>query len=295
MPSNKQKGTEGLIMKKGFLKKLTAVAAVATIAISMIGCGAANTSSSSSSSGSASESALEKIKKDGKLVVGTSADYPPYEFHATVDGNDKIVGFDMDIAQEVADDLGVKLEIKDMDFDGLLVALQSNKVDMVFAGMTPTEERKENADFSDIYYEATHRFILRSGEEASVKSFDDLKGKKIGVQKGSIQEGIAKDNFDESNIKSLAKVTDLILDLKNNKVDAILVEEGVAKLYCEKNEGIAVADNFVVKDDNGGAAIAFNKGQAELQTEVNKTIQKLKDEGKIEKLVTDANELAGEQ
>ena len=282
-------------MKKGFLKKLTAVAAVATIAISMIGCGAANTSSSSSASGSASESVLEKIKKDGKLVVGTSADYPPYEFHATVDGNDKIVGFDMDIAQEVADDLGVKLEIKDMDFDGLLVALQSNKIDMVFAGMTPTEERKENADFSDIYYEATHRFILRSGEEASVKSFDDLKGKKIGVQKGSIQEGIAKDNFDESNIKSLAKVTDLILDLKNNKVDAILVEEGVAKLYCEKNEGIAVADNFVVKDDNGGAAIAFNKGQAELQTEVNKTIQKLKDEGKIEKLVTDANELAGEQ
>lgn len=282
-------------MKKGFLKKLTAVAAVATIAISMIGCEAANTSSSSSASGSASESVLEKIKKDGKLVVGTSADYPPYEFHATVDGNDKIVGFDMDIAQEVADDLGVKLEIKDMDFDGLLVALQANKVDMVFAGMTPTEERKENADFSDIYYEATHRFILRSGEEASVKSFDDLKGKKIGVQKGSIQEGIAKDNFDESNIKSLAKVTDLILDLKNNKVDAILVEEGVAKLYCEKNEGIAVADNFVVKDDNGGAAIAFNKGQAELQTEVNKTIQKLKDEGKIEKLVTDANELAGEQ
>lgn len=282
-------------MKKGFLKKLTAVAAVATIAISIIGCGATNTSSSSSSSGSASESALEKIKKDGKLVVGTSADYPPYEFHATVDGNDKIVGFDMDIAQEVADDLGVKLEIKDMDFDGLLVALQANKVDMVFAGMTPTEERKENADFSDIYYEATHRFILRSGEEASVKSFDDLKGKKIGVQKGSIQEGIAKDNFDESNIKSLAKVTDLILDLKNNKVDAILVEEGVAKLYCEKNEGIAVADNFVVKDDNGGAAIAFSKGQTELQTEVNKTIQKLKDEGKIEKLVTDANELAGEQ
>lgn len=282
-------------MKKGFLKKLTAVAAVATIAISMVGCGAANTSSSSSASGSASESVLEKIKKDGKLVVGTSADYPPYEFHATVDGNDKIVGFDMDIAQEVADDLGVKLEIKDMDFDGLLVALQSNKIDMVFAGMTPTEERKENADFSDIYYEATHRFILRSGEEASVKSFDDLKGKKIGVQKGSIQEGIAKDNFDESNIKSLAKVTDLILDLKNNKVDAILVEEGVAKLYCEKNEGIAVADNFVVKDDNGGAAIAFSKGQTELQTEVNKTIQKLKDEGKIEKLVTDANELAGEQ
>ena len=270
-------------MKKGFLKKLTVVAAVAAMAISMIGCGATK------------QSTLEKIKSNGKLVVGTSADYPPYEFHATVDGNDKIVGFDMDIAQEVADDLGVELEIKDMDFDGLLVALQANKVDMVFAGMTPTEERKENADFSDIYYEATHRFILRSGEEASVKSFDDLKGKKIGVQKGSIQEGIAKDNFDEADIKSLAKVTDLILDLKNNKVDAILVEEGVADLYCKKNEGISVAKNFVVKDENGGSAIAFSKNQSELQTEVNKTIKKLKDEDKISQYVTAANELAGEQ
>ncbi|MDO5518067.1 MAG: ABC transporter substrate-binding protein [Clostridium sp.] len=281
-------------MKKGFLKKLTSIAAVAAIAISMVGCGATGTGSSSSST-SSNQSALEKIKADGKLVVGTSADYPPYEFHASVDGSDKIVGFDMDIAKEVADDLGVKLEIKDMDFDGLLVALQADKVDMVFAGMTPTDERKENADFSDIYYEATHRFILRSGEEASVKSFDDLKGKKIGVQKGSIQEGIAKDNFDAANIKSLAKVTDLILDLKNNKVDAILVEEGVAKLYCDKNEGISVAEDFIVKDDNGGAAIAFSKGQTELQTEVNKTIKKLKDEDKIKQLVTDANALAGEQ
>lgn len=271
-------------MKKGFLKKLAVAATVTAIAISMVGCGA-----------SKQQSVLEKIKSNGKLVVGTSADYPPYEFHATVDGSDKIVGFDMDIAKAVADDLGVELEIKDMDFDGLLVALQANKVDMVFAGMTPTDERKENADFSDIYYEATHRFILRNGDEGSVKSFDDLKGKKIGVQKGSIQEGIAKDNFDEANIKSLAKVTDLILDLKNNKVDAILVEEGVAKLYCSKNEGISVAENFVVKDDNGGAAIAFGKNQAELQTEVNKALKKLKDEDKISEYVTAANELAGEQ
>ena len=271
-------------MKKGFLKKLAVAATVTAIAISMVGCGA-----------SKQQSVLEKIKSNGKLVVGTSADYPPYEFHATVDGSDKIVGFDMDIAKAVADDLGVELEIKDMDFDGLLVALQANKVDMVFAGMTPTDERKENADFSDIYYEATHRFILRNGDEGSVKSFDDLKGKKIGVQKGSIQEGIAKDNFDEANIKSLAKVTDLILDLKNNKVDAILVEEGVAKLYCSKNEGISVAENFVVKDDNGGAAIAFGKNQAELQTEVNKALKKLKDEDKRSEYVTAANELAGEQ
>ena len=156
------------------------------------------------------------------------------------------------------------------------------------------DERKENADFSDIYYSATHRFILRSGEEGSVKSFDDLKGKKIGVQKGSIQEGIAKENFDEANIKSLAKVTDLVLDLKNKKVDAILIEEGVAKINCDKNKDIAMSD-FVVTDENGGAAIALKKGSTELQTEVNKTISKLKEEDKITKFVSDANDLAAEQ
>lgn len=277
-------------MKNGLVKKIAAVAAAAVLAVSMVGCGAGTSNSESAKN----QTTLEKIKANGKLVVGTSADYPPYEFHAMIDGKDEIKGFDIDIAQAVADDLGVELEIKDMDFDGLLVALQGDKVDMVFAGMTPTDERKENADFSDIYYEATHRFILRSGEEASVKSFDDLKGKKIGVQKGSIQEGIAKDNFDEANIKSLAKVTDLVLDLKNNKVDAILIEEGVAEINCEKNEGISMSD-FVVTDENGGTAIAMKKGDSELLAEVNKTISKLKEEDKISKFVSDASDLSAEQ
>ena len=277
-------------MKNGLVKKIAAVAAAAVLAMSMAGCGAG----ASNSSNSAGQNALEKIKANGKLVIGTSADYPPYEFHATIDGKDEIKGFDIDIAQAVADDLGVELEIKDMDFDGLLVALQGDKVDMVFAGMTPTDERKKNADFSDIYYTATHRFILRSGEEGSVKSFDDLKGKKIGVQKGSIQEGIAKENFDEANIKSLAKVTDLVLDLKNNKVDAILIEEGVAKINCDKNEGISMSD-FVVTDEEGGTAIAMKLGESELQAEVNKSINKLKDGDKITKFVSDANDLAAEQ
>ena len=286
-------------MKKGILKKMIAVVAVATMAISAIGCGSSSKTEGEKTEGAAVEQKadggnLSDIKSKGKLVVGTSADYPPYEFHTMANGKDEIVGFDIDVAKEVAKDLGVELEVKDMDFDGLLVALQAGKVDMVFAGMTPTDERKENADFSDIYYSATHRFILRSGEEGSVKSFDDLKDKKIGVQKGSIQEGIAKDNFDEANIKSLAKVTDLVLDLKNKKVDAILIEEGVAKINCDKNKDIAMSD-FVVTDENGGAAIALKKGSTELQTEVNKTISKLKEEDKITKFVSDANDLAAEQ
>ena len=275
-------------MKNGIIKKLVAVAAVATIAISMVGCGS---SAKKESTNSNTSSAIEAIKSKGKLVVGTSADYPPYEFHKEIDGKDQIVGFDVEIAKQFAKDLGVELEMKDMAFDGLLVALQADKVDMIFAGMTPTAERKENADFSDIYYTATHRFIVRSGDETAITSMDDLKGKKIGVQKGSIQEGIAKDNFDAGDIKSLDKVTDLILDLKNNKVDAVLAELPVGKINVQKNSGIAIVDKLEVKDPDGGCAIAMKKGSTELQSEINKTIKKLQDEKKIEQFIIDANNL----
>lgn len=279
-------------MRVGIVKKLIAVAAVATIAISMVGCGSTQKKEGASTGNTAS--ALEAIKSKGKLVIGTSADYPPYEFHKAVDGKDQIVGFDIEIAKEFAKDLGVELEIKDMAFDGLLVALQSDKVDMIFSGMTPTDERKQNVDFSDIYYTATHRFILRSGEEASITKMEDLKGKKIGVQKGSVQEKIAQSNFNAADIKSLDKVTDLVLDLKNNKVDAVLAEKPVAEINVQKNPGVAIAEKLEVKDPDGGVAIAMKKGASDLQAEINKTLTKLKDEKKIDQFVTDANTAASE-
>ena len=274
-------------MKAGIVKKLIAFIAISTIAISMVGCG----SNAKKESASSNTSTLEAIKSKGKLVIGTSADYPPYEFHKEVDGKDEIVGFDIEIAKQFAKDLGVELEIKDMAFDGLLVALQADKVDMVFAGMTPTEERKQNVDFSDIYYTATHRFIVRSGDETKITSMDDLKGKTIGVQKGSIQADIAKEKFGEEHIKALDKVTDLVLDLKNSKVDAVLAELPVGEINVSKNTGIAIVKDLVVTDPTGGCAIAMKKDSTELQAEINKTIKKLQDEDKIKDLVKQANEM----
>lgn len=283
-------------MKKRIVKKLMAIAAIATIAISMVGCGSGTTTEKKEGNAApaAKATTLESIKSKKKLVVGTSADYAPYEFHTQIDGKDQIVGFDIEIAKQFAKDLGVELEIKDMAFDGLLVALQADKVDMIFAGMTPTDERKQNADFSDIYFTATHRFMLRSEEEAGISKIEDLKGKKIGVQKGSIQEGIAKANFEADKIKSLDKVPDLVLDLKNKKVDAVLVESTVADLTIQKNKdaGIAVASGLDVKDPDGGCAIAMKKGSNELTAEINKTLKKLKDENKVQQFFVDANKLA---
>ncbi|NFG27598.1 transporter substrate-binding domain-containing protein [Clostridium botulinum] len=276
-------------MNKGLLKKLGLIVAIGAMAISIVGC-AGNKNEVGSKDGKETASVLESIKQKGKLVVGTSADYPPYEFHKEVGGKDQIVGFDISIAKSLAEDLGVELQINDMDFDGLLIALQAGKVDMVFAGMTPTDERKQNAEFSDIYYTAQHGFIVRKGEEGNIKSIDDLKDKKIGVQKGSIQEKLANEKIPDAEKKALGKVTDLVLDLKNNKVDAILVELPVAEFNCEKNSDIALT-NVVLEDSEGGSAIAMSKGSDDLKGEINKTIQKLKDEGKIDKFVIEANEM----
>lgn len=266
-------------MKKGLVKKIITCIAIGALAISIVGCGKES-----------KQATVDSIKQNGKLVIGLSADYPPYEFHKEINGKDEIIGMDISIAEDIAKDLGVKLEIKDIDFDGLLVALQSNKIDMVISGMTPNDERKENADFSDIYYTAKHGFIMREGEEGSIKSFDDLKDKKIGVQKGTIQEKLVKENLPNNEIKALAKISDLILDLKNNKVDAILVELPVAEFNCKKNTGIALTP-FIVEDKDGGSAIAMNKGSDELVAEVNKTIAKLKEENKIDEYFNKANEL----
>lgn len=273
-------------MKINLLKKLAILMAISSISISIIGCGSTVVSSKKETS----SSSLETIKKNGKLTIGTSADYPPYEFHKEIDGKDTIVGLDIKIAEAIASDLGVELEIKDMDFDGLLVALQANKIDMAFAAMNPTEERKQNADFSEIYNREKHVFIMRKTEVNSISSMDDLKDKKIGVQKGSVQENLVHENLPNAETKALGKVTDLILDLKNNKVDAILVDLPVGKFNAEKNPDIALT-SLLLEDESDGAAIALKKGSDELVTEVNKTISRLKSENKIDEFIIESNNL----
>ncbi|MGN7455299.1 transporter substrate-binding domain-containing protein [Paenibacillus pasadenensis] len=229
-----------------------------------------------------------------KLVLGTSADYAPYEFHKKIDGKDQIVGFDIEIAKEIAKDLGAELEISDSDFDGLLLALNGGKVDLVISGMTPTEERKQNVDFSKIYYKAEQGVIVKKGEEGSYGSLDDLKGKKIGVQKGSIQEGIAKE-VEGAKLTSLAKIPELILELTSGRVDALIVEKPVADQYVKTQDSIALADVKIEQsEEEAGSAIAIKKGNQELLDAVNKTIDRLQASGDIDRFVVEANELVGE-
>lgn len=274
-------------MKKSFLK-LGALALTLSLTIGLSGCGKKQSIDANAASNKGTK--LDQIKKAGKIVLGTSPDYPPYEFIREEDGKQKVVGFDIEIAKLIAKDLGVELEIKEMDFKGLLSALEAGKVDMVLAGMTPDEERKKSVDFSNIYYTAVQKVVVRAEDKDKIKSVDDLKGKKVGVQKGAIQEQIAAEQMPDSTAVALSKITDITLSLDTKKIDAAIIEEPVAKSNVNANSNLAVSD-IVLKTEEAGSAVAFKKGNPELVEAVNKTIDKLIQDKTIDKLVTDATNL----
>lgn len=213
------------------------------------------------------------------LTMATSADYPPYEFIDTSSGSQEIVGFDVDIAKYITSKLGFGLKIDNIDFNALIPTLQSKRADFVMAGMTPTEERKQNVDFSQIYYEAKNAIVAKSG--AGLTSAASLSGKTLGVQLGSIQEQAAKD-FQGANVKALNRINEMIQELKAGRIDAILMEDTVAKGYIASNPDLEM--NVLPNEEEAGSAIAFPKG-SELLAQFDPIISEMKSNGELEKLI----------
>lgn len=277
------------------LKKILSYSLALALSVSLVGC-----SSSDKNKGEVqtqSTSKLEQIKESGKLVMGTSGGYAPYDFHKMIDGKDTLTGFDIMFAQELAKDLGVELELVDMDFDGLLGALQANKIDVILACMTPNPERKKSVDFSDLYYVDSNVVIVKKGNEDSIKSDDDLKTLKIGVQRGTTQESFVKDNLNCTNVTSLPKVPDLILELQNGRIDAIITGKNVAAINIKQYDGIALGNTTVGKGVEESAAVALKKSDdksdnKELIEALNKKIKELQDSGKADDIMQEALKLA---
>jgi len=223
-----------------------------------------------------------KASGDKKLVMATSADYPPFEYIETGKSDD-IIGFDVDLATAIAEKLGYEVEVKDMDFNGLVQSLKSGQADFVLAGMTPTEKRKKNVDFSDIYYTAQHMIISKKG--SGIEALEDLEGKTVGVQLGSIQEGKAEEINEQVAIKieNRNRIQDLIQELKSDRFDAIIIEDTVAKGFFEKETDLT---GFTLSDDpeEAGSAIAFPK-DSELTEKFNSELKKMKDNGELEELI----------
>lgn len=249
---------------------------------------------SSSAEDPSSSNKLKEIQDSGKLVLGTSADYPPYEFYAEVDGELQIVGFDIDIAKEIAQDMGVELEILDMQFDGLLAALVADNIDIIVAGMAATEERKESVDFSTSYYEAEQTMLVREEDYDKFLSISDLEDHSIGVQMATVQEAIAHEQVpNPKEIKSLGKISDLVLELTYGNIDAIILVDTVAMAYAQNHENLAVSQVGFGKEDGVAAAVA--KGHEEFLASVNETLERLISQGSIDQFIEDAVILADQQ
>lgn len=280
-------------MKKGLFKKVIGTILASTCLFTLVSCGGGETDKGVSTNSSKEKSKIQEIKDKGVLTLGTSANYPPYEFHKNIDGKDTIIGFDIEIAKEIAKELGVKLEITDMKFESLVASLQTGTVDMVIAGMNPTDERQKSVDFSNIYYTAEHGIIILNKDKDKYINKDSLKGKTIGAQKGTIQETLAKEQISEVKFKGLNTVSDLIMDMRVGNVDAVVCELPVAEYNVKKNNDLHVITDtgFKVDENEKGSAIAMPKGSGDLVELVNKVIKRLADEGKINKFIIEANEL----
>ena len=216
-----------------------------------------------------------KLVEAGKLIVSTNAEFPPYEYY---DANE-IVGIDVEIAKAIADKMGLELEVKDGAFDAIIAEVVSGKADVGIAGMTATDERKQNVDFSDSYATGTQVIIVKEGSE--IKSAADLEGKSIGVQLGTTGDIMATDVKD-SKVEQYNKGMDAVQALSQGKIDAVIIDNEPAKFYEKEVSGLKILDEaFAVEE----YAIALKKGNTELKTKINETLKELKAEGKIDEII----------
>ncbi len=221
-------------------------------------------------------SVLTGCKASSKTVVmGTNAAFPPFEYY---DG-DKITGFDVEIAQQVAKELGVELKIEDIAFQGLITSLESQKVDFVAAGMSINEDRKKSVDFSDSYYEASQVIIVPKDNEA-IKGEEDLKGKNIGVQIGTTGADVAH-GIENAKVVEFNTGFAAIMDMQNGKIDAVVLDSEPAKNFAKANDKIKVLDKSLTTEQY---AIAVKKGNEKVLKAVNKALKELKDSGEYDKL-----------
>ena len=211
------------------------------------------------------------------LTMVTNAEFPPYEYKE----GDKVVGIDADVAQAIADKLGMKLEIVDTKFDAIIPGVQSGKYDMGMAGMTVTPEREQSVAFSDSYATGIQSIIVKQGSD--IKSVDDLKKKKkIGVQLGTTGDIYAKDDFGDEAVQEFDKGADAVQALLAGKIDCVIIDNEPAKSFVASNEGLEILNTSYAEQEY---AMCFKKDNTELQTKVNGALKELIADGTLQEIV----------
>lgn len=211
------------------------------------------------------------------LTMVTNAEFPPYEYKE----GDKVVGIDADVAQAIADKLGMKLEIVDTKFDAIIPGVQSGKYDMGMAGMTVTPDREKSVAFSDSYATGIQSIIVKQGSD--IKSVDDLSEKtKIGVQLGTTGDIYAKEDFGDEAVQEFDKGADAVQALLAGKIDCVIIDNEPAKSFVASNEGLEILSTSYAEEEY---AICFKKDNTELQTKVNGALKELIADGTLQKIV----------
>ncbi len=255
---------------------------------------AAETTESTDSAAADSAKAEISTVTAGKLTVATSPDFAPYEFYAVDEsGTPQLAGFDIALAGYIADYLGLELEVVPVDFDGVLMELQTKSVDLGLAGLSPDPKRESIMDFSDVYYEGGQSFVCLQSNKDKFTSLDDTNNSEyeIGAQTGSIQVDLAQTNSPNADIIQLTKVTDIVAELIAGKLDGAYIETAVAESYAKNYPDLCVVLD-VPYEGATGSAVGVSKGNEALLKGVNEAIQAAKADGTFDEYVAIANEQA---
>lgn len=274
------------------MKKMIAMLLALVMALSLMACGSTNTNNGGNDNANNGDEAQPEAKTT--LVVGVSADYAPFEFmYPDAGGNMVYGGIDISVAQYVADEMGLTMQVENMSFDNLLASLDKGDFDIVLSAMEATPERLENADFSDPYYTDVPPAILVKADKADqYKTLADFSGKYVGAQTATTKLDMVNDMEGVTPVP-LSSVLELVNELVYNKVDAILVDGGVAQQYADANPDLVIAETSSELGEAAPYCIAVAKGDPKgLLDGINAAIAKMTAENKIETFLADADSLA---
>lgn len=247
------------------------VLALISAAILSVACLAACGSSSGANTSSAADSSAKET-----LTMVTNAEFPPYEYYE----GDNVVGIDAEIAQLIADKLGMDLEIVDVAFESIVPGVQAGKYDMGMAGMTVSEERLESVNFSSSYATGVQVVIVK--EDGPIASLDDISGKMIGVQTNTTGDIYASGDYGDEYVTRYDNGALAVEGLKSDKVDCVIIDNEPAKAYVAANEGLKILDTEYTVEDY---AICFAKENTELQEKVNGALEALIADGSVQKII----------
>ena len=284
------------------LKKIMVLALSAAMLLTVLtGCGSSETAATQAPQATEAPAAeqpaaeastlLEQIKAKGKLVVGTEAQYAPYEFK---DFDANFVGCDMWLAQQIADSLGVELVIVDMSFAGIIPAVQSGQVDLGIAAFTNTPERAEEIDFSDLYETSAQLLIVKTGNADTYSTKESLAGQKVGAQKGTIQSQLIQSALPDSELFELEKYPALALEVQNGNIAGLVVDQAVGEsLVANSNSELEVSNfEFSAEEASFGKSFVIAKGNEDLVAAVNEVVNKVTSDGSYQAAYDEAVALA---